>query len=155
METALDLANRLKEVLTEGHWVSGTNFKSEIQNIPWQKAVTPVANLNSIAAIVWHINYYIKGVTSVLNGDTLDIKDRYSFDTPNFNSKADWDQLKQAFFEDCNTYITLVEQLSKDELNAVFAKKKYGNYHRNINAMIEHCYYHLGQIKLIQKLSIK
>ncbi len=155
METALDLANRLKEVLTEGQWVSGTNFKSEIQNISWQKAVTPVANLNSIAAIVWHIHYYIKGVTTVLNGGTLDIKDRYSFETPNFNSKADWNQLKQAFFDDSNTYIALVEQLSEDELNAVFADKKYGNYHRNINAMIEHCYYHLGQIKLIQKLSIK
>ncbi|MGJ8593340.1 MAG: hypothetical protein ACSHXF_12375 [Aquaticitalea sp.] len=38
------------------------------------------------------------------------------------------------------------------QLNAVFVDAKYGTYLRNIDGMIEHSYYHLGQIVLIKKL---
>ena len=152
METVSTLTNRLKEVLIDGQWVSGTNFKKEIENMSWQNAITPVANLNSVAAIVWHIEYYLKGVTNVLKGGSLDIKDKFSFDTPDFKSQTDWENLKVSFFKSCNTYISLITKLSKDQLNATFVDEKYGDYHRNVNAMIEHCYYHLGQIVLIKKL---
>ena len=152
METVSTLTNRLKEVLIDGQWVSGTNFKKEIENMSWQNAITPVANLNSVAAIIWHIEYYMKGVTSVLKGGTLDIKDKFSFDTPDFKSQTDWENLKVSFFKTCNTYISLITKLSKGQLNATFVDEKYGDYHRNVNAMIEHCYYHLGQIVLIKKL---
>lgn len=155
METVSNLTNRLKEVLIDGQWVSGTNFKKEIENMSWQNAITPVANLNSVAAIVWHIEYYLKGVTNVLEGGTLDIKDKYSFDTPYFKSQTDWENLKISFYKTCNSYIRLVTKLSKDQLNATFVDEKYGNYYRNVNAMIEHCYYHLGQIVLIKKLQAK
>lgn len=152
METVSTLTNRLKEVLIDGQWVSGTNFKKEIENMSWQNAITPVANLNSVAAIVWHIEYYLNGVTCVLEGGTLDIKDKFSFDTPNFKSQTDWENLKVSFYKSCNYYIRLVTTLSKDQLNATFVDEKYGDYHRNVNTMIEHCYYHLGQIVLIKKL---
>ena len=32
------LANRLKEVLTEGQWVIGTNFKAQIEDLDWKEA---------------------------------------------------------------------------------------------------------------------
>ena len=32
------LANRLKEVLTEGKWVIGTNFKAQIEDLNWKEA---------------------------------------------------------------------------------------------------------------------
>jgi len=38
------------------------------------------------------------------------------------------------------------------KINEVFVNEKYGTYLRNIDGMIEHCYYHLGQITLIKKL---
>ena len=154
METVSTLTNRLKEVLIDGQWVSGTNFKKEIENMSWQNAITPVANLNSVAAIVWHIEYYLNGVSNVLKGGTLDIKDKFSFDTPDFKSQTDWENLKVSFFKSCNTYISLITKLSKDQLNATFVDEKYGDYHRNVNAMIEHCYYHLGQIVLIKNYNI-
>jgi len=37
-------------------------------------------------------------------------------------------------------------------LDSVFVDEKYGTYLRNIEGVIEHCYYHLGQISLIKKL---
>ncbi|HBC04915.1 MAG TPA: DUF1572 domain-containing protein, partial [Aequorivita sp.] len=40
-----------------------------------------------------------------------------------------------------------------EKLNEIFADEKYGTYQRNIEGMIEHCYYHLGQISLLKKLT--
>ena len=39
------------------------------------------------------------------------------------------------------------EQLWKE-----FAEKKYGNYYRNLQGIIEHFHYHLGQIAFIKKI---
>jgi hypothetical protein len=32
------LANRLKEIFTEGKWVLGTNFKEQIIDLDWKQA---------------------------------------------------------------------------------------------------------------------
>ena len=48
--------------------------------------------------------------------------------------------------------IDQVSRLSSKELDKDFADKKYGSIRRNINVLIEHSYYHLGQMVLIQKM---
>ena len=113
METVSTLTNRLKEVLIDGQWVSGTNFKKEIENMSWQNAITPVADLNCVAAIVWHIEYYLNGVTSVLKGGTLDIKDKFSFDTPDFKSQTDWENLKVSFLKVVTPILVLLRSYQK------------------------------------------
>jgi len=42
-------------------------------------------------------------------------------------------------------------RLSDEQLEAVFVKEAYGTYRRNIEAVIEHSYYHLGQNSLLRK----
>jgi len=42
--------------------------------------------------------------------------------------------------------------MTEDKLESPFADGKYGTYQRNIDVMIEHTYYHLGQVILIKKL---
>jgi hypothetical protein len=37
-------------------------------------------------------------------------------------------------------------------LDQPFVEEKYGSYWRNIEGVIEHSYYHLGQVLLIQKV---
>jgi hypothetical protein len=34
----------------------------------------------------------------------------------------------------------------------MFWDEKYGNYYTNVQAVIEHCHYHLGQVVLIKKI---
>ena len=48
-----------------------------------------------------------------------------------------------------------VEQLEDNQLLDAFVDEKYGSYQRNIEGMIEHCYYHLGQISLIKKMILE
>jgi hypothetical protein len=38
------------------------------------------------------------------------------------------------------------------KMDEVFVDEKYGTHLRNIDGMIEHAYYHLGQIALIKKM---
>ncbi len=45
-----------------------------------------------------------------------------------------------------------MENMTDEKLSEGFIDEKYGTYHRNIDVMIEHTYYHLGQIILIKKL---
>lgn len=149
---AIELANRLKEVLTEGKWVTGTNYVNEISDISFEKATKSVQGLNTIADLTFHILYYIKGVNEVFNGKPLTIKDKYSFDGPEINNEESWNHLRSEFLTHSNILIEHVEKLNDKKLSADFANEDYGSYERNINAMIEHCYYHFGQIKLIKKM---
>ena len=152
MKPAESLAGRLREVLTDGKWVSGTNFKKEIIDLDWNEASKKIDHLNSIADLTFHINYYIAGVARVLEGGALDIRDKFSFDLPVVASARDWKKMVDKFSSDAGRFINLVEQLPKEKLSETFVDEKYGSYQRNIDAMIEHAYYHLGQVVLIKKL---
>ncbi|WP_067149456.1 DinB family protein [Pseudotamlana agarivorans] len=145
------LTNRLKEIFTEGKWVVGTNFKEQIYDLDWNKAIQKVEDFNTIADLTFHLHYYIAGVTKVLEGGTLDIKDKFSFDSPPIKSEQDWRNLVKRFCSDSEKFINLVENMTDEKLKDNFVDEKYGTYYRNIDAMIEHTYYHLGQIILIKK----
>ena len=152
MNRSLDLAGRLQEVLLDGKWIANTNFKEQILSINWEQATTKVANLNTIALLTFHINYYLKGVLQVLNGGTLDIHDKYSFDMPVFSNKADWETLVNEFLNNATAFVNKVKNLNDEVLDSSFVDEKYGTYQRNLEAIIEHTYYHLGQISLIRKM---
>jgi uncharacterized damage-inducible protein DinB len=145
------LINRLKEVLTEGKWIVGTNFKEQIFDLGWEDAIYKVEDFNTIADLTFHIHYYIAGVAKVLKGGSLDIKDKFSFDSPPIKSYEDWRNLVNRFCSDSENFISLVENMTDEKLEESFVDEKYGTYYRNIDVMIEHTYYHLGQIILIKK----
>ena len=152
MKLTESLAIRLKEVFTEGKWVTGTNFKEQICNLDWKEAMHKIDNLNSIADLTFHINYYIAGVSKVLEGGPLEIRDKFSFDYPPIKSEKDWKDLVNKFCADAERFIKLVENMEEKRLSEDFVDEKYGTYHRNLDLMIEHSYYHLGQIILIKKM---
>lgn len=149
------LANRLKEVLLDGKWIANTNFKEQITNTSWEQAIQKIENLNTIALLTFHINYYLKGLINVFEGGALEIKDKYSFDMPEIKSETDWNNLVNEFISNSEKFIHHVEHLDESLLNASFVKEEYGSYLRNIEAQIEHSYYHLGQISLIKKMIIE
>jgi hypothetical protein len=155
MQMNLSLAGRLREVLLDGHWIANTNFKAQISSVNWEQATQKVGNLNTIAALTCHINYYLQGLSVVLEGGALEIRDQYSFNTPDIPSEGHWRTLVQIFIQNSEIFADLVEELPEDLLDQPFVDPKYGNYLRNIEGVIEHCYYHLGQISLIKKLIIK
>ena len=147
------LSKRFREVLLDGTWVANTNYKNQLAGMEWETATTRIQSLNTIAVLAQHIHYYIQGINNVFNGGTLDIKDKFSFDFPEIGSQLEWDNFLLRFWSDCEQFAARVEQLSEEQLSQAFTDEKYGDYQRNIDAMIEHAYYHLGQIVLIAKLA--
>ncbi|SDL83048.1 DUF1572 domain-containing protein [Chryseobacterium taihuense] len=152
MSTTLQLAKRFREVILDGKWIANTNFKDQLSDISWEQATTKIGSLNTIAMLTFHIDYYIAGLINVFEGGNLEIRDKYSFDLPPIENEEHWENLKNKFWNDAERFADLLEKMPDSKMNEGFVDEKYGTYLRNIDGMIEHAYYHLGQISLIKKL---
>ena len=151
MNLTAQIAKHLREVHFGGNWTS-VNLKENLADVTWQQATTQVYSFNTIATLVYHMNYYISAVTKVLQGAPLDAKDKYSFDHPPIRSQEDWENLLDKTWTDAENFATLIEQFPESKLGETFVDEKYGNYYRNFHGIIEHIHYHLGQIVLIKKI---
>ena len=152
MKETYKLANRLKEVVLNGTWIANTNYKDQLENLDWKIATTKKESLNTISILAQHVHYYIKGIKNVLEGGSLEIRDKFSFDFPPIESENEWNLFLTNFWNDTENLTDLIKEMPEEKLNHSFVDEKYGTYLRNIDGMIEHSYYHLGQIVLIKKL---
>lgn len=149
------LAVRLREVLLDGQWIANTNYKAELKGLTWVQAKQKVNSLNSIAALIYHIKYYLEGLNHALESGRLDISDKYSFDLPEINSENEWQQMVEDFLRNAEEFVLKVEAMQDELLDKVFIEEKYGTYLRNIEGVIEHSYYHLGQVVLLKKITLQ
>ncbi|MCR6639903.1 MAG: hypothetical protein NVV82_13210 [Sporocytophaga sp.] len=152
MNIQIKLANRFREVILSGTWIANTNFKKELEYLDWEVATTKFQNLNTISSLAQHIHYYIYGIKNVFLGGNLEIKNKYSFSFSEMKSQAEWDSFLTKFWNDSEEFASLVERIPEEKLSEDFVDKMHGTYLRNIEGMIEHSYYHLGQIVLIKKI---
>lgn len=152
MTRSLQIANRLREVFLDGRWIANTNYKDQLQSVNWQQATQQVQNLNTIAALTFHINYYLAGILSAFETGKLEISDKFSFDLPPIHSENEWNDLVTSLLNNVETFANKVAQMDDMELDQDFFDEKYGTVLRNIEGVIEHSYYHLGQISLIKKI---
>ncbi|UMY67115.1 MULTISPECIES: DinB family protein [unclassified Flavobacterium] len=146
------LAQRLREVLLDGRWIANTNFRDQIEGLDWQVAIETIGPHNSIAALTFHINYYLAGLLSAFSTGRLDIRDTYSFDLPPITTEADWITVVTTFIDNAQRFADAVEKMPDTLFDQPFVDPRYGTYLRNIEGVIEHSYYHLGQVALIRKL---
>ena len=152
MNKTKQLANRFREVFLNGTWIAYTNYKDQLETLDWEIAISKIESLNTISVLAQHVHYYINGIKNVFNGGNLDIKDKYSFDFPEIKSQNQWKEFLIKFWDDAENLSELIEQLPDEKLSQSFVDEKYGTYQRNIDGIIEHSYYHLGQIVLIKKM---
>ncbi|QMU31351.1 DUF1572 domain-containing protein [Adhaeribacter radiodurans] len=148
---AQQIAKHLRDVYFGGNWTS-VNLKDTLADISWQQSITKVYNLNTIAALVFHINYYVSVVLKVLQGEPLNASDKFSFDLSPITSKEDWQNLTNKTLAEAELLAAEIEKLEEVQLFEVFTESKYGNYYRNLHGITEHTHYHLGQIFLIKKI---
>jgi hypothetical protein len=145
------IATHLRQVFFGGNW-TGSNFSEVLQGISYSNATTKAGSLNTIAKIVFHIGYYVRAATMVLEGKPLVAHDRYSYDVPNFRSEEEWKAFVSSTLSEAEHLAALIEQMPADRLFEPFADEKYGTYYRNLHGLIEHTHYHLGQIALVKRL---
>jgi hypothetical protein len=151
MNLSSQVAKNLRDVHFGGNWTD-VDLKTSLADVTWKQAVTKVYSFNTIAALVYHINYYVTAVIRVLQGEPLTGSDKYSFDHPTIQTQEDWQTLVDKSWADAESLARLIEQFPDGKLLENFWDGKYGNNYRNITGVIEHTHYHLGQIVLIKKL---
>lgn len=151
MYTAEQIAKALRDVHFGGNWTC-SNLRDQLADVSWVEANTRVHGLNTIVALVYHINYYVSAVLKVLDGGPLDASDKYSFDHPPLNSKEDWEQLLSKAWSEAESLAARIALLSGSMLEADFTDAKYGSYYRNLQGIVEHTHYHLGQIAVVKKI---
>lgn len=119
------------------------------------QAIYQFENLNTIAALTFHINYYLGGIISAFETGKLEISDKFSFDMPPIQSEKDWHKMVADFIQNSELFARKIEQMDDKTFDQPFIDEKYGTYLRNIEGVLEHSYYHLGQISLIKKLILQ
>ena len=154
MDLTTQIAKHFRAVHFGDNWTS-VNLKDSLAGVTWQQATTQVYSFNTIAALVYHMNYYVDAVLKVLQREPLTASDRYSFDVPQILSKEEREKLLDKTWIDAENFARLIENLPETKLTEIFTDEKYGNYYRNLHGIIEHIHYHLGQIVLIKKILLQ
>jgi hypothetical protein len=152
MSRTQDLSDRLRELFLTGKWVANTNYQALLSEVSWLQARSVYSNLNSIAQLTYHVNYYLDGLLRAFDTGVLDISDRYSFDLPPIESEMDWELLRASLLANASRFAEKVASMEDSWLEAPFIDPRYGTVLRNLEGVLEHSYYHLGQIRLIKKL---
>ena len=124
MNLTKQIAKQFREVHLNGTWVASTNLKDQLEGMDWKIATTKIASLNTIAALTFHINYYVAGLVKVFEGGPLDIRDKFSFDLPPIESQEDWDNLLSKTWKDGERFADLVEQMPDEQLGQGFVDEK-------------------------------
>lgn len=151
MKISEQIATHHRAVFFGGNWTV-SDLKTHLADVTWQEAVMQVHGLNSIATLVFHLSYFVRVVTKVLQGAPLSGSDKDSFGHPPILSQEDWEKMLAEVWVDAETFAHLIEQLPDEKLWEDFSDQKYGNYYRNLHGIIEHTHYHLGQIVVIKKI---
>ena len=154
MSIAAQLAKHLRDVHFGGNWTS-VNLKDTLADVTWQQATTKVQDFNTLATFLFHMNYFIVVATRVLQGGPLEGKDALSFDHPPIHNQGDWQKLLDKTWAEAETFAGLIDQVPDSKLEETFVEAKYGTYYRNLQGIIEHTHYHLGQIVIIKRLILE
>lgn len=152
MSTTKLLAKHFNEVYFGGNWTC-SNLKETLEDITIDEANFKIADFNTILCLSYHIHYFVVVQTTFLKGLEVKASDKLSFNHHEINDEIEWQLYKNKLWKEAAEFIQLLEQLEDDVLLEDFIAPQYGNYFRNINGLIEHSHYHLGQINLIKKLA--
>jgi len=150
MSLTKQMARHLREIHFGGNW-TWSNIKDSLADVTWEQATTQIYSCNSIAALVFHMNFYLNVVSLRLQGKSIKFKHENSFDGPLITSEQEWQNLLQKTWADADDFANVIEQFPEHKLWDNISDE-YGNYYKNIHGVVEHNHYHLGQIVILKKI---
>jgi len=151
MNLSKQIATQIRTLHLGKNWTA-SSFKDQLEKVNWEAATRKIGDLNTIVTLVYHTQYYIRVQMPVLNGEPLVASDKESFEHPPITNEKQWQALLTEVWGEVEAYAAKIEGLPEDVWGKDFAGEKYGSYYRNIQGVIEHSHYHLGQIVLLRKM---
>lgn len=151
MEISNLLAQHITEVFEGSNWTD-VNIKDTIKNISWQQAGQKTnASPNTIAALLHHIYYWNEIMLQRINGSNPVIPDANGFDVGEINNDSDWINLKEKTHQSFIELSNAVKKFPGEKLTEISPTGK-SSYYKNLQGLVEHAHYHLGQIVILKKI---
>jgi uncharacterized damage-inducible protein DinB len=142
--SAQPIAQRL-DVIYQGEPWFGESLQTKLKNVSEENAFKqPVNNKHSIAEILSHMDYWHKRFAAELQGKTLpEFSESENWPEVGDLKRIGWKKLQTSFEE---THQELVSALQK--ANSKLSEELI----TNLNGMVDHDVYHLGQIGIVKSL---
>ena len=151
MKIAPLIATHLEEAFAGNNW-SDVNVKDTLNGITFPEATTVTrASSNTIAALLYHMTFYNRAIKQRLQGFEPEISTSNGFDLPPITSEYYWEQLKKNAFDTVNELATAIRNFPDERLTEENPAGK-GSFYKKLQGVIEHNYYHLGQIVILKNL---
>lgn len=150
MDTAKEIARHIREIHTGKNW-TWSFMKEVLQDVNYEEANAKPIEGNTIAMLVFHMNFYLNIVHQRIKGQGFRFMHEDSFALPPITSEEQWRQLLNKTYEDAEAFAQSVEQLTDTDLEKDLGGE-YGSLYKNIHGVVEHNHYHLGQIVLLKKI---
>lgn len=143
------IAQHFYEVNYGNNWTDAC-MKDVLSGISYRQATQQVGNANTIALLLFHIDFYNLVVLDRLLGTSRAFQHEESLQTPSIHSTAEWLQLQQKYFENVDRLHAAILDFPDDRL---FETTSRNTPYKNLHGVVEHIHYHLGQISLLKKIN--
>ncbi len=151
MNISTTIAENIATCFEGNNWTN-VNVSDTLKDVSWQQAQQKtIASSNTIAALVNHLLYWNYIIMQRLKGENPPIPESNGFDVKELNSEEDWNKLKEETHQSFIQLAAAVKNFDAEKLDETYAEGK-SSYANNIYGIVEHAYYHLGQIVIIKKL---
>jgi uncharacterized damage-inducible protein DinB len=145
------LAENLLNVFEGENWteVSIADILFDISYV--EAGQKTAASQNSIAGLVHHLLYWNSVILQRIQNDDPEIPEINGFDVQVLASERDWQLLIAQTRRSFTELAEAIKLFPPDQLNhpTNFGKS---TFRKNLFGIVEHAYYHLGQIVVIKKL---
>jgi uncharacterized damage-inducible protein DinB len=145
------IAQHITEVYEGDNW-TGVSITDAIKDVNWQQAQQKtIASSNTVAALLHHIYYWNGIMMQRVNGINPSIPDTNGFDVDELKNENDWNDLKEKTHQSFIALANAVKNFPEEKLDEISPTGR-SSYYKNLQGIVEHAHYHLGQIVIIKKL---
>ncbi len=136
----------------EGNNWTDVSVDDVLKDVDWHEAQQKnIASPNTIVSLVNHLYYWNHIIMQRIKGENPSIHDSNGFDVKKLSNEDDWNSLKDETHQSFMQLADAIKNFPEEKLEETYAEGK-SSYYKNFQGIIEHAYYHLGQIVTIKKL---
>lgn len=145
------IARHISEVFEGNNWTE-VDIKQTLSDVTWEEATTiTAASVNTIAALLFHLDFYNGVIMSRLNGINPVIDEHNGMNVPPIENERQWKQLQQKAFDSTARLAAVVEDFPEERLQEL-TQRGLHTYYKTLHGIAEHSHYHLGQMVLLKNL---
>ena len=145
------IATQIREVYEGGNWTD-VSIAETIKDVNWEQAKQRTAgSSNTIASLLHHLYYWNGILMQRLQGHNPIIPETNGFDVNEIKNENDWKLLIEKTHQSFRQLAEAAANFPEEKLAEKYAARG-SSYYKNLQGIVEHAHYHLGQIVILKKL---